>query len=211
MTLSRHRTPAPRTPAPRTPVPRTPAHRTHARRALLAGLAAALLAAPLAGCGTDDPTSSPSGSTAASTAGGTATAAASLTVSDGWAKAAEASGPMAMTAVFGTLRNPGDREVTVTGGSSPAATRVELHETVRTDTGEMQMQEKDGGLVVPAGGQLALAPGGTHVMLLGLTSSLENGATVQVTLTTTAGDVALTVPVRTFAGGSESYEPSPSS
>ena len=41
-----------------------------------------------------------------------------------------------------------DHEVTITGGSSPVAGMVEIHETVRTDSGGMQMQPKAGGVVI---------------------------------------------------------------
>ena len=36
---------------------------------------------------------------------------------------------------------------------------------------------------VPAGGTIALEPGGYHAMLMGLTQKLEKGATFPVTLT----------------------------
>jgi copper(I)-binding protein len=98
----------------------------------------------------------------------------------------------------------------VTGGSSPAATRVELHETVKNDAGVMQMQPKQGGLTIPAGGTHVLQPGGDHVMLLGLTTALASGTTTTVTLSTSDGDVVLTVPVRSFPGAEESYVPTPS-
>ena len=114
---------------------------------------------------------------------------------------------MPMTAMFGTLRNGTDEEITVSGGSSPAAGTVELHEVVRTDSGAMQMQPKPGGFVVAAGSDHVLQPGGDHVMLLGLTESLVNGSEVTVTLETSAGEVTFTVPVRTFSGAEESYAP----
>jgi len=114
---------------------------------------------------------------------------------------------MPMTAMFGTLHNTTEEEVTVTGASSPAAGRVELHEVVRTESGDMQMQPKPGGFVIAAGGDQTLQPGGDHVMFLDLTESLVNGAETTVTLTTSAGDVTFTVPVRAFSGAEESYEP----
>jgi hypothetical protein len=123
---------------------------------------------------------------------------------------ADAAGAMPMTAMFGTLRNPTDEDVTVTGGSSPAAGAVELHEVVRGDSGQMQMQEKPGGFVVPANGDHPLQPGGDHVMLLDLEESLATGTQVTVTLETSLGAIDLTVPVRTFAGAEESYLPDPS-
>lgn len=186
------------------------------RRALAAG-AALSLALTLAACGSD--TTSTTDTTAAASS---STAATNLVLEDGWVKAVEQSemggmegmdgmeGMGAMTAMFGMLTNPTDREITITGGSSPAAGLVEIHEVVPTASGEMQMQPKAGGVVVPAGGTHELKPGADHVMLMKLTGPLEAGSTTTVTLTTSEGDLALTVPVRTFTGGEESYEPSPS-
>ncbi len=86
---------------------------------------------------------------------------------------------------------------------------VELHETVKNDTGAMQMQPKAGGIVIPAGGTHLLEPGADHVMLMMLTGPLETGTTTTLTLSTSDGDVTLTVPVRAFTGAQESYAPSP--
>jgi copper(I)-binding protein len=192
-------------------------------------LAAALTALTLgvAGCG----------ATSSTTAADPTTSAPALTLDDGWVKAVDvpASGAspsmttsesdgdegmegaehgtdssMPMTAVFGTLRNATDSEITVSGGSSPAAGTVELHEVVRTDSGSMQMQPKPGGFVIAAGADHTLQPGGDHIMLLGLTESLVNGTETSLTLQTSAGDVTFTVPVRTFSGAEESYAPDPS-
>jgi len=52
------------------------------------------------------------------------------------------------------------------------------------------------GFAVPAGETLMLARGGKHVMLMGLTAPLENGATVPLTLTfEKAGDITIDVVV----------------
>lgn len=183
--------------------------RTLATRRVAALTVTTLLAASLGACGTATPggnAGTPPTAGAASPSTSTSSAAAAVVLDDGWAKAAPAG---AMTAVFGTLRNTSARPVTVTGGASPVAARVELHETVRNDAGAMQMQPKQGGLTIPAGGTHLLEPGGDHLMLLGLTASLENGTTTAVTLSTSDGEVVLTVPVRSFAGAEESYVPSP--
>ena len=185
------------------------------------------LALGLSGCG--DSASDPGSTGAASSSTSTTTSA--LVIEDGWVKAADASDSMdaedsdsmdsedsdsmepmgSMTAMFGVLRNTSDEEVTVTGGSSPVAGRVELHETVKTDSGSMQMQQKQGGFTIPAGGSMTLEPGGDHIMLMELQSDLATGSEATVTLQTSSGEVALTVPVRAFSGAEESYEPSPSS
>lgn len=129
-----------------------------------------------------------------------------LAVNDSWTKATE--GPM--TGSFGTLVNDTDAEITVTGGSSPVAGMVELHEVVMAD-GEMVMQPKPGGFVVPAGGSLTLEPGGLHVMLMGLKETLAPGVEVPITLTLSNGEtLTYTTVAKDFAGGNESYEPEPS-
>jgi hypothetical protein len=188
----------------------------------LAGVAAL----GLGGCGTA------STSTGAGTASVTGAATAPLELTDGWVKAVEdvgmtgtstddassSSSPMGgmamagpMTAMFGTLKNATDGEVTVTGGSSAVAQRVELHETVMNADGQMQMQQKQDGFVIPAGGTFELRPGANHVMMIGLAQPLKNGTTVTVSLETSAGPVSFTVPVRTFTGANETYQASPSS
>ena len=129
-----------------------------------------------------------------------------LAVNDSWTKATE--GPM--TGSFGTLVNDTDAEITVTGGSSPVAGMVELHETAMVE-GEMVMQPKPDGFVVPAGGSLTLEPGGFHIMLMGLNETLAPGVEVPITLTLSNGEsLTYTTVAKDFAGGNESYEPEPS-
>ena len=185
----------------------------HFRSAAL--VAAAALA--LAGCGTtSDPTFPAQTDTPTSTsasAGGEdqSQTAVPLTLENGWAKAVEqlpdAGAMPAMTGVFGTLTNTGDADVRLTGGSSPLAGTVELHETVMSDEG-MVMREADGGLVVPAGGSLVLEPGGHHIMLMNLTEPVPAGTDVEVLLSSEDGAaVTLVVPARTFTGAEETYAP----
>ena len=46
----------------------------------------------------------------------------------------------------------------------------------------MRMQAVQGGIEVPAGGQVELKPGGYHVMLIGLTRDLTDGEKFPLTL-----------------------------
>ena len=66
-----------------------------------------------------------------------------------------------------TFVNSADVDVQLTSVSSPLAD-AELHETVSDDDGVMRMQHRPEGFVVPANGEFAMAPGGAHVMLLGI-------------------------------------------
>ena len=157
----------------------------------LAVLLAVLLAAglALAGCTADDPADLPE--------------AEAVAVTDAWVKAAEEG----MTAAFGALTNSSDCAVTVTAATTAAAARVELHETVASDTGEMVMQEIDGGFVIPAGATLTLEPGASHLMLMGLIAPISAGEDVTVTLTFADGStLEFTGPAKEFSGANENYE-----
>lgn len=64
---------------------------------------------------------------------------------------------------------------------APIATKVELHRS-STVNGVSSMTAMPQGLAVPARGELALAPGGAHIMLVGLKQPLTDGAKVPATL-----------------------------
>lgn len=156
----------------------------------LLGVAALVLA--LAGCAAP-----------AATEPAAALAADQVTVTDGWAKAADEG----MSAAFGILENSGDADATIVSVETAASTMVELHETVANDAGEMVMRPKEGGFVIPAGGSLELAPGGNHIMFMDLTAPLEAGAEIELTLTFSDGStLTVTVPVKDFEGANENYE-----
>lgn len=85
------------------------------------------------------------------------------------------------TAGYVVIRNAGDRSDTLVSASCACAERVEIH-TVSTAGGVMRMSPV-GSMAVPAGGALSLAPGGAHLMLIGVGEPLRTGATVRLTLT----------------------------
>ena len=158
---------------------------------LAAVIAVSLLA--LTGC---TPESSPTES--ASRPAGDA-----VTIEDAWVKSAEEG----MSAGFGTLVNSGDDDVTVVSVTSEASNMLELHETVENEAGEMVMREKDGGFVIPAGGKLALEPGGNHIMMMDLTGPLTAGSDVTFTLMFSDDSTyEFTAPVKDYSGANENYE-----
>lgn len=63
---------------------------------------------------------------------------------------------------------------------SPAAKSVEIH-SMSMQGDVMRMRQIDG-LVLPAGGAVDLAPGGYHLMLVGLVRPLKEGDSVPLTL-----------------------------
>jgi copper(I)-binding protein len=93
-----------------------------------------------------------------------------------------------------TLANHGKAAATLTGVESPVAARVEMHRS-SMDGGVMRMA-RQAQVVVPAGAQVSFAPGGYHLMLIGLKAPLKAGDSVPATLTFAGGGrlkVAFTV------------------
>ena len=167
---------------------------THARSATPALAAALTGLLALAACGTTEE-DAPAGSV--STDGE-----AQVSITDPWVKAADEG----MTAAFGTITNPGEEDVVVTAADTGVSTVMELHEMATGDSGEMVMTKKEGGIVVPAGGQAELNPGGDHLMLMDLTESLEPGQDISITLTMGDGSrFSFDAPVRSFDGAEEEY------
>lgn len=82
---------------------------------------------------------------------------------------------------FMTIVNSGKTPITLKSAASPAAGKVEIHQSAMAN-GVMTMRRQDNGVVIPAGGQVALAPGGYHLMLLGLKQAQGVGQKVPVTL-----------------------------
>jgi copper(I)-binding protein len=66
--------------------------------------------------------------------------------------------------------------------SSEISAKAELHEMGVSD-GVMTMRPVTGGLEIPAGGKVALAPGGYHLMFVGLKRQPKQGETFPATLT----------------------------
>ena len=69
-----------------------------------------------------------------------------------------------------------------------------IHQSAQSG-GMMRMSALDT-LVVPAGGRVAMAPGGIHLMLQGLQRPLAPGDHLDCTIHTSTGDVAVSAPVR---------------
>jgi periplasmic copper chaperone A len=176
------------------------ASRSLRRRTIGAAVAAVAL---LAACGSDDD------STAETTT--TAAPASEVEISDVWARTSPAVATAG--AVYMDITNLGDLGDSLRGATvdpSVAAT-VELHETVEAEGedsmstttgmggGMMSMQPVDE-IPLPAGGTIALEPGGYHVMLLDLAEPLEVGTSITLTLTFELfGPVDVTAEVRDAA------------
>lgn len=94
------------------------------------------------------------------------------------------------SAGYFTLTNRGDVAVAIVGASSNVADSVELHTTRKVD-GLVRM-EKLQGLAVAPGERVELAPGGKHLMLLGLAFRLVPGDDVELCLQLVSGEEVCT-------------------
>ncbi len=99
-----------------------------------------------------------------------------------------------VTAAFMTLTNSGTEDLVLTSGSSMVAEKIEFHQHSHVD-GMMRMRQVPE-LVVPAGGELHLEPGGLHLMLIGLQQVLQEGDKVVLELCAANGGCkAIELPV----------------
>ena len=89
-------------------------------------------------------------------------------------------------AAYLTIRNEGDEADRLTGATTPMAQAVEIHET-RDENGVGTMRMQEDGVEIPPGETVAFAPGGYHLMLIGLTKPVKVGDTVPATLTFASG------------------------
>lgn len=106
-------------------------------------------------------------------------AAGDLRIGHPWTRAVAARAPTA--AGYLTIRNAGGLPDRLIGAETARARTVELHEMSMTD-GIMRMRPIPGGIAIPAGGEVRLAPGGLHLMLIGPQGGFTVGERIPLTL-----------------------------
>jgi periplasmic copper chaperone A len=124
-----------------------------------------------------------------------------LEISGGFSRATLPNAPVG--AGYLTITNKGTADDTLVSITSPVAGVTQIHE-MKMEGDVMKMNEVKGGLVIPAGQEVTLAPGGLHIMFMDLKEPLVEGALVPVTLTFgTSG----TIEVELVVGGINADEP----
>lgn len=124
-------------------------------------------------------------------------AAAEVAVTAAWARATPAAARTG--AAYLTLHNTGAAD-RLLGAEAAVAERVEVH-THRMDGGVARMERVEA-VPLAAGAVVPFAPGGLHVMLIGLMAPLQAGASFPLTLVfERAGRVGVTVAVRALRDG----------
>lgn len=79
------------------------------------------------------------------------------------------------------VKNTGAESDRLIAVETAGADKVEMHES-RTENGVAKMRPVEA-VEIPAGGEAELAPGGTHLMLIGLKEPLKKGMRIPATLT----------------------------
>lgn len=125
----------------------------------------------------------------------TSSAFAEVSTTDAWARATVPGQPVG--AVYMKISSP--TATRLVGIETDVAKQVQIH-NMQMEGGVMKMREH-GQLEVPAGQTVELAPGGLHLMLLGLKKPLVAGESVTVKMTfldakNTKSTSTITVPVR---------------
>ena len=86
---------------------------------------------------------------------------------------------------FMTLANPSGPADTLVAVETPLARQVQIHQS--SMTGGMASMQALKSVAIPAGGSVTFAPGGYHLMFLGLTRPLKIGDTLPATLRFSSG------------------------
>ena len=141
-------------------------------------------------------------------------ASSNITVKDAWARPTvmkamaegeskegeSKEGGMAMdgpvSAIYMVIENAGAADKLVSAGTDVSEV-TEIHETKDMGDGKMGMQPVQGGLDVPANGNVTLQPGGYHIMLMKLKQDLAPGQSIKLTMKFQSGkELTLDVPVK---------------
>lgn len=123
-----------------------------------------------------------------------------LEVRDAWVRPAmvadAADAPPVNSAAYLVIENRGGAADRLVDVRFAGAARVELHQSFVDGEGIARMRSVEA-VEVPAGGEARLAPGGLHVMLMGLREGLSEGDSVDLVLRfEEAGERAVRASVR---------------
>lgn len=86
---------------------------------------------------------------------------------------------------FMTLKNPDAKPDALVAVASPSARTVQIHQS--SMSGGMASMKQVARVAVPAGGAVTFAPGGYHLMFIGLAKAVKSGDVVPATLTFASG------------------------
>lgn len=103
----------------------------------------------------------------------------SLTITHPWVRATP--GGAKVGGGYVTITNTGEKPDRLLGGAVGWAAKVEVHQT-SNEGGISRMREVEGGIEIKPGATVKLAPGGYHLMFMGLKSGFVDGELVEGSL-----------------------------
>ncbi|MFT6914318.1 MAG: copper(I)-binding protein [Motiliproteus sp.] len=125
--------------------------------------------------------------------GGAALAAPVIDIEGAWVRSLPA--VSRVNSAYMKIHNRGDQADRLLSVRTPMAEVSEVHLSTMHD-GMMQMQRVEGGIALPAGGQILLRSGGYHLMLMQLKDHPLEGESVMLYLTfEQTGEIAVEAPV----------------
>jgi copper(I)-binding protein len=104
---------------------------------------------------------------------------ANVVVTQAWSRATP--GGSKVAGGYLTIENKGPSVDKLLSASTDSAKKIEIHEMAVND-GVMTMRPVDGGLAIEPGRTVRFAPGGRHLMIIGLAAPLVQGDKVPVVL-----------------------------
>lgn len=118
-------------------------------------------------------------------------------VIDAWAR--PSIGAAGNSAAYMRVMNHGDTAQRIVSIKTGAARRAEIHTHIM-DGDIMRMRRVEGGVEIPAHGEVVFKPGGHHVMLFGFSGKLAEGDQFPLTLVLErGGELEVMVKVRKTA------------
>lgn len=85
-----------------------------------------------------------------------------------------------VSAAYMEIGNHGDTDRILVSASAPGVGMMQIHQTIIEDEVAQMMEQN--GLIIPAGETVTLEPGGIHIMLMQLATSLVEGENLNLTL-----------------------------
>ena len=90
-----------------------------------------------------------------------------------------------VTAAYGTLMNHSDETVTISQLTADVGSEAQMHDVIAEGDQRRMVQLKTADIA--PGASLAFEPGGRHIMLIGVTEPLPEGAHIEICATSAAG------------------------
>lgn len=111
---------------------------------------------------------------------------------------------MKNSAAFMSIKNSGDKKITLVSAKNDASAITELHTHGKKDG--MMVMYKVPNIEIPAKGEALLKPMGLHIMLIGLNKQIKEGDTVNLELTFDNGEnVKVAAPVKKLQSAMKPY------